>query len=270
MAEACALAAAWLPVGVAEGPDGPFETLVRLVVLGLVLFGGPLLKSIAEGFGRAGKSKGESSKGAGSQARGPRRAGDEARGKQLWKELLESFEEQHESTTGGGPTSRPAPADPFVDPNEDPRRAERAAQAERERKRVPRRRLAAELPSGPTATEEALERGAAPVSRTRARSPLGSELPSGPALSESELERVGGDRSSAPLGALSPLDAGPLVGALPEMEWASAATPTGPASSAGGSIARDELRRAIWLSEVLGPPVSMRSDASFGPPGLRL
>jgi hypothetical protein len=270
MAEPRALAAAWLPVGVAEGPDGPFETLVRLVVLGLVLFGGPLLRSIAGGFGGSSKSKGESSKGSESQARGARRAGDEARGKQLWKELLESFEEQHESTTGGAASPRPAPADPFVDPSEDPRRAERAAQAERERKRAPRRRLAAELPSGSTATEDALERGAEPVSRRRERSPLGSELPSGPTPSESELERIGGDRSSAPMGELSPLDAGPLVGALPEIEWASAATPTGPASTAGGSLTRDELRRAIWLSEVLGPPVSLRTDASLGPPGLRL
>lgn len=253
------------PLLAQAGEQDPLKLLFQLIVLAF-LFAGPLLarvlKKMASGDKGAAESPSKGVRGARPQRAEPRneaerRSEAEDMGGDLWRQLMELEEVPELEEIAPPPVPRRRPADPMRDPD-----VELAQDTALERRRAAARRPKQVTPpiipvgrlttTGTHAADGPLTKRV----RIEAFESALSELPT-----EEQLERQ-------PLGSrpsLSPIPGGGFSSsALPSMGGVSEAarelTSIRGTGTEIGSLAPADLRRAMLLSEVLGPPVSERRN----------
>jgi hypothetical protein len=261
----------------AQGEQDPLKLLFQLIVLAF-LFAGPLLarvlKKLATGGGDAGGAKKKAARPSSTDARADSRSDAEELGGDLWRQLMELERVPELEEIDAPPAAKRRPADPLNDPDVElvqdtaleRRRAEGRVrtQAAPTAPVPPRLPKSVPAPGGPVSRAPVLGGSgtyASDVPLTKGRrieslKPTMSELPT-----EEQLERMAlGHRP-----AHAPIPGGGFSSsALPSMGGVSEAarelTVVGRAGTAIGGLTPADLRRAVLLSEVLGPPVSERRN----------
>ncbi|QDU85455.1 hypothetical protein Pla163_25850 [Planctomycetes bacterium Pla163] len=262
----------------AQGEQDPLKLLFQLIVLA-IFFAGPLLgrvlKKMASGDKGAGGAKPKAARPSRTDSRADSRSEAEELGGDLWRQLMELEKVPELEEIDAPPVAKRRPADPLNDPDieivQDSALERRRAEARPRTPAAPPQappppRLPKRAPvSGGPATGAPVEGGAgtyaSDVPLTKGRriesfKPTLSEVPT-----EEQLERMAlGNRPSH-----APIPGGGFSSsALPSMggvsEAAREVTVVGRAGTATGGLTPADLRRAVLLSEILGPPVSERRN----------
>lgn len=246
------------------------ENIVRVAVVAIFLLG-PLLGSVLKRLGES-ATKGQKRQAAPQRPRPVPRRDMEAEGADLWRELLE----------GRAPERNPPPPEAF-DPEPDfdaefddapqQRPAPQPAAESTRRYEPPRPPTLrpvgspqAQTPHAAAALEDrpASLGGLLPADNARERSLAGFEL-----VDEDAIEA--GDREAhVPLAQFAGLQSSPFADMFERDPMRFAATTFTESAVALRSFSRAELRRAVLLAEVIGPPVTLRPPHDpLGAPGLR-